>query len=157
MSRAENDFKELGAKSAPYEELSDIRQRYAELKRGYRRICIYALDLFCQNRSKDQEIDALYLRMYGLAELPKRKKDRNKIYRALQMTKSRPQNRQDVAFPATEFWGDLHTDMLPARNVSRPRARYRGEVDPFSYDGGRYNDLLSFMLLDDQGWGDDRD
>lgn len=149
MSERADDFKKKGAQSALYEELSDTKQQNVELKRRNQMLYVYALKLFYQNRSKDQKIDDLYCRMYGLAEIPKKKKDRKKICRTLQRMENRPQNTQDIAFPSTELWSIFHTDMLPAGKGSRSRARCR--------DGRRYNDPLPPILPDHLGWGVDHD
>lgn len=136
MGEEKKNFKAMGAQSIPYEELSDIKQKFAELKRAYQKLYVYTANLTYKIQLKDQKIDALYCRMYGLAEMPKRKKDRKKIRRTLQRIENRPWNKQNDFLSLTDF---LDVDMLPVRNVDRPRGERRGGIDPFGHSRGRYN------------------
>lgn len=147
MGEQTKNFKAMGAQSTPYEELSDIKRQFAELKKAYQRLYIYTTNLTCKIQLKDQEIDDLYCRMYGLAEMPKRKKDRNKIRRILQMIENRPRNRPNNPYSATDF---LYSDILPIINFNRRIPERRSRIDSFDHGGGRYNDSLTAIWHDDQ-------
>lgn len=157
MQEEKRSFKEMGAQSAPYEELSNIKQQFAELERRFQRLYIYTLDLLYRNQSKDQKIDDLYCRIYALAEIPRKRKDQKKIRHVLQMIESRPQNIQDVALPSMELRNIFHTGMSPAKNVRKPRMRFKNDMDPFAYDRRRYNAPLPLISPSYQEWDDDND
>lgn len=148
MKEKKGSFEEMSAQSVPYERLSDIKRQIIEIERNYRRLCIYTINLICKSYLKDQEIDTLYCRMYELAEMPKKKKERKKIRRNLQMIENRSQNRQNEFLPLTDFF-DI--GMLSVRNISRPRAKGRGRIDSFGRGGSSYNDFCADI------WDDERD
>lgn len=147
MSEKKDDFKEKAAQSALHKELSDTKRQIAEINRAYRRLCFYTINLIYKSQLKDQRIDDLYCRMYGLAEMPKRKKDREKIRRTLQMIEKRPRNRQNDFLPPMDL---LDTNMLPMINTSRPRTKRGGRTDPFGYGGCRYDDPWADLWQDEQ-------
>lgn len=140
MGEQKRSFKEMGAQSGPYEELAEIRRQFTELKRVCRRLCVHTANLTYQIRSKDQEIDALYDKLYWIAEMPKKKKDRNKMHRAIQAVENRPQNRQNGAFQYTGLLDVFDTDMLAMEGISGPREKHRVRRVPSNRGESRHND-----------------
>ncbi len=91
-------FDDMAEESKPYGELMEIKQVCVELKRECYRLRLCVNRLASSLRLKEQEIDHLYREMHYLAEIPRAKKDRNRIRRFVQTVESRMRDQGNDEF-----------------------------------------------------------
>ncbi len=91
-------FDEMAEESRPYGELMEIKQECVELKRECYRLCLCVNRLASLLQLKEQKLDHLYWEMHYLAEIPRAKKDRNRIRRFVQTVESRMRDQGNDEF-----------------------------------------------------------